>query len=147
MASTLRLYDYVNTLITIPNQNISFAILCDKYPINLGRGTYLARVLYVSLSNKDNGEVTRIYPDKLHELNLEHVIIKSTVRRRINAGFHEFFINGNTIKQQYKDHDFYNYSIECINKTTLDTVNKLRAKYNIPEPTIFKGEHQELVLE
>ena len=147
MASALRLYDYVNTLITIPNQNISFAILCDKYPINLGRGTYLARVLYVSLSNKDNDEVTRIYPDKLRELNLDHVIITTNARRRINANYQEVFLNGNTIKQQYKEHDFYNYSIERINKATLETVNKLRAKYNIPEPTVFKGEHQDLVLE
>ena len=78
---------------------------------------------------------------------IEHIIITSSTRRRINANCNEFFVNGNTFEQQCKEHNFYNYSIEWVSKSTQEMILKLRAKYNIPEPTIFKGEHQELVLE
>ena len=151
MTAYLRVYEYINTLISLlekPEEykTCDFAILCDKYPINVGRGSFLARVLYISLINKDK-KTMRLYPNKLQELALEHVIITSNARRRISANFQEFFVNGNNTEQQYKEYSFYNYSIERISKTTKEMISKLRAKYDIPEPTIFKGEHQELVIE
>ena len=151
MTANVKVFEYVNTLISLLEKpddykTCDFAILCDKYPINVGRGSYLARVLYVSLINNDK-KIIRLYPNKLQELNLEYVVITSNARRRINVNYQEFFVNGNTIEQQYKEHNFYNYSIERINKQTKEMLSKLREKYNIPEPQIFKGKSQELVID
>ena len=71
MTAAFWVYEYVNTLVSllekpVKHRECDFGILCDKYPINVGRGSYLARVLYVSLANKSNA-VMRLYPDKLHE--------------------------------------------------------------------------------
>ena len=44
----------------------NIAILCDKYPINVRRGSFLARAMYVSLINNDKKTMCS-YPDKLLE--------------------------------------------------------------------------------
>ncbi|KAK8837184.1 hypothetical protein M9Y10_036913, partial [Tritrichomonas musculus] len=160
-------FDYVNTLMTLtPDdpqsgsasvdeplrvehahniKNCNFALLCEKYPINAGKSSYLAKVLYISLQSHD--KTIRFYPDKINEMNLDYVILTTNARRRININSQEFFVNGNTEKQAYKESEYYNYSIERVNKVNQEMLSQLREKYNIPEPTIFKGIHQNIILE
>lgn len=148
MANHLKVFDYVNTLMTLtPDEikNCNFTLLCEKYPINAGKSSYLAKVLYISLQSND--KTIRFYPDKINEMNLDYVILTTNARRRININSQEFFVNGNTEKQVYKESEYYNYSIERVNKANQEMLSQLREKYNIPEPTIFKGIHQNIILE
>ena len=44
MTAGMRVYEYVNTLVSLLEKHVEykecgFAILCDKYPINVGRGS------------------------------------------------------------------------------------------------------------
>ena len=126
-------------------KNCNFTLLCEKYPINAGKSSYLAKVLYISLQSHD--KTIRFYPDKINEMNLDYVILTTNARRRININSQEFFVNGNTEKQVYKESEYYNYSIERVNKANQEMLSQLREKYNIPEPTIFKGIHQNIILE
>lgn len=150
MSTQLKVYEYINSFISLLEtpedfKHCDFTLLCDKYPINSGKSNYLAKVLYISLQTPD--KTIRFYPDKIKEMGFEHVVLTSNTRRRINCNSLEFFVNGNTEKQVYKEHEYYNYSIERINKTNRDMLLKLREKYDIPEPTIFKGTHQNIVLD
>ena len=149
--SNLRVYEYINSLISLlPNpdeyQKCDFTLLCERFPINIGKGTYLVRVLYISLTNSDK-KITRIYPNQLKDMNLEHVILTSNLRRRININSFETFVNGNTDVQTFKEHSFYNYSIEKVDKSNKEMILKLREKYEISEPQVFKGNHQNIVLD
>ena len=149
----LKIFEYINSLISLLPQpddfkQCSFTLLCEKYPVNIGKGTYFTRVLYVSLiSLSPDQKNTRIYPDKLKEMNLEYVVLTSNLRRRININSHEFFVNGNTDEQSFKGHPFYNYSIEKVNKMNQEMILKLREKYQIQEPQLFTGDHQDIILE
>ena len=149
--SNMKIYEYINSLISLlPNPTdyklCDFTLLCERYPINIGKGTYLTRVLYISLTNSDK-KITRLYPNQLKDMNLEHVILTSNLRRRINTNSQEFFVNGNTEEQTFKEHSFYNYSIEKVDKSNKEIILKLREKYEIPEPQIFKGNHQNIILD
>ena len=149
--SNLKIYEYINSLISLlPKPDdfklCDFTLLCEKYPINVGKGTYLTHVLYISLTNSDK-KITRLYPNQLKDMNLEHVILTSNLRRRINTNSQEFFVNGNTELQTFKEHSFYNYSIEKVDKSNKEMILKLREKYEIPEPQLFKGNHQNIVLD
>ncbi len=160
-SSNLRVYEYINSLISLlPNpdeyQKCDFTLLCERFPININKGTYLVRVLYISLISKSlssesetnsDKKTIRIYPNQLKDMNLEHVILTSNLRRRININSFETFVNGNTDVQTFKEHSFYNYSIERVNKSNQEMILKLREKYEIPEPQIFKGNHQDIVLD
>ena len=145
-----KVYEYINTLISLSSKpdefsKCNFAILCDKFPFSLKKSLYLARVLYVSLQT--NTETIRFYPDKLKEMNLENIYLTSNSRRKLSINMHEFFVNGNTEKHEFKECPYYNYSIEKTNINTKDLIGKLREKYNIVEPDVFIGQHQDLVLE
>ena len=148
--SHLNVYEYINTLVALlPKPDgfaqCNFAILCDKFPFNLKNSLYLARVLYVSLQN--GSETIRFYPNKLKEMDLEFVKLSSNSRRKLSANMREFFVNGNTEKREYKGCPYYNHSIERTNINTKDLIARLREKYNIAEPDIFIGKHQDLVLD
>lgn len=145
--SDLKVYDFVNSLIsTLPEfNNCDFSILCDKYPIQSNKNTFRARVLYIILSS--NNKTYKLYPDKIAELGLEYITITTNLRRKLSMNFQEFFINGNTIPQEYKGNNYYNYSIERVNIPTKNKIIQLRQKYNITEPSIFIGKHQELILD
>ena len=143
-------YEYINTLVALlpkPDEfaQCNFAILCDKFPFNLKNSLYLAKVLYVSLQN--DTETIRFYPNKLKEMSLEFVKLTSNSRRKLSVNMQEFFVNGNTEKQEYKEYPYYNYSIERTNINTKDLIAKLREKYDIAEPDVFIGKHQDLVLD
>lgn len=58
----------------------------------------------------------------------------------------EFFINGNTEPQEYKGNDYYNYSLERTSMSTRNKIKELRQKYNVPEPELFVGKHQDLII-
>lgn len=147
---TPKVYDYVNSLISLLAEpedfkKCNFAILCEKYPINLKLNIFTARVLYVSL---ENGKQTlRFYPDKLKEYNLEYIMLTTNMRRIITVNFEEFFVNGDTEEQEYKDCIYYNYSIENTSKQTKTLIESLREKYELITPKLFVGKHQDLVLE
>lgn len=151
--SVHKVYDYVNTLISQlgeqdkwDNGVVDFSILCDRYPIPTDQSGYRANVLYVSLKSNDN--VIRIYPDRLKELELTSIHVKSNGRRRLYPKMGEFFINGNTEELLYKEYPYYNHSIEVIRSSkTKELINQLRSKYEIIVPEIFVGMHQDLVLE
>lgn len=160
MTTNMRVYEYINSLISLLPQPdefklCDFTLLCEKYPINIGKGTYLAHVLYISLisqssssqSEKSNDNSIRIYPNQLKEMNLEKVVLTSNIRRRINTNSPEFFVNGNNEEQIFKEHSFYNYSIEKVDKSNKEMILKLREKYEIAEPQLFKGVHQNIVLD
>ena len=56
-------------------------------------------------------------------------------------------MNGNTEKQVFRESPYYNYSIEKTNINTKDLIVRLHEKYNIEEPDVFIGKHQDLVLD
>ena len=150
MMSHHKIFDYINNVVSLADspedyKTFNFAILCDKYPIQISKNNFLAKVMYISIQTPKS--TWRLYPDKITEYDIEHVIITSNARRRLNSKMNEFFINGNNEEHEYKDNKFYNYSIENTSKSTKEMILKLREKYNLTTPTIFQGEHQELVLE
>ena len=145
-----KVYDYINNVISLLDNpedyaKCDFSILCDKYPIQTHRNNYLAKVLYISLKSEKG--ITRLYPNKIKEYEIEHVILNSNSRRRLNGKMNEFFVNGNNETQTYKENDFYNYSIELTSNKTKELISKLREKYNLTAPSIFVGVSQPLVLE
>lgn len=147
-----KVYDYINSIITflsIDNKSedfkkCNFAILCDKYPIQSGFKNYLAKVIYISIKTKKN--TFRLYPNNIKDLDMEYIVVSTNARRNLNSKMNEFFINGNTEEQDYNDYKFYNYSIERIDTKTKELVEKLREKYKLDTPTLFIGEHQDLVI-
>ena len=150
MQEQFKVYDYINNIISLADKpedfkECNFAILCDKYPIQLSRNNYLAKVIYISL--KTDKTTWRIYPDKIKEYEIEHVILSTNSRRRLNYKMNEFFVNGNNETQQYKENDFFNYSIELASSKTKELISQLREKYELTSPSLFIGQHQELVLE
>ena len=76
----MKVYEFINCLISTLSvsekyEKCNFAILCDKFPIIVGKGSFRARVLYVSLNSTE-----RIYYDRLKELGLEYITITANVR-------------------------------------------------------------------
>ena len=151
----MKVYEYVNSLLSMLNNNndnkvYDFSILCEKYPIMVSKGSFRARVLYVTLAPRltlgEQANNERFYPNKLTEIGLEYITVTSNVRRRITMNAQEFWINGNTERQEYKGNEYYNYSIERTNNETKKMVQQLREKYNIPVPEIFIGKHHDLIL-
>ena len=145
-----KVFDYVNNVISLADKpedfsKCNFAILCEKYPIQTNRNNYLAKVIYISLQSEKC--TWRIYPDKIKEFDIEYISLTTNSRRRLNYKIGEFFVNGNNETQQYKEVEFYNYSIELASNKTKELIIKLREKYNLTTPTIFQGQHQQLVLE
>ena len=151
----MKVYEYINSLLSMLNNNndnkvYDFSILCEKYPIMVSKGSFRARVLYVTLAPRltlrEQANNERFYPNKLTEIGLEYITVTSNVRRRITMNTQEFWINGNTERQEYKGNEYYNYSIERTNNETKKMVQQLREKYNIPVPEIFIGKHHDLIL-
>ncbi len=145
-----KVYDYINNVISLADKpedfnKCNFAILCEKYPIQTNRNNYLAKVIYISLQSENS--TWRIYPDKIKEFEIEHIILSTNSRRRLNYKTGEFFVNGSNETQQYKENEFYNYSFELASNKTKKLINQLREKYNLTTPELFIGQHQELVLE
>ena len=145
-----KVYEYVNNLISmLPEpekfRNCDFSILCEKFPLMMNMNNFRAKVLYISLKNTNN-ETLKFYPDKITELGLENITITTNLRRRLTMKAQEFFINGNTEPQEYKGNDFYHYSLERTSMFTKSKIKELRQKYNLVEPEIFVGHHQELIL-
>ena len=145
-----KVYDYINTLISVlPDpekyRNCDFSILCEKFPLMMNTNSFRAKVLYISLKNNISETMT-IYPDKITEIGLENITITTNLRRRLSMKTQEFFINGNTEPQEYKGNDYYNYSLERTSMSTRNKIKELRQKYNVPEPELFVGKHQDLII-
>ena len=150
--STPKVYDYINSLIEMLDESekfkqCDFSILCDRYPIPCGNAAYKAKVIYISLKNKDNA-FKRLYYDKIVELGLEYITLTSNVRRRISTNSLEFFAEGSNEEQSFKDYKYYNYSIRKVNdKKTKELIEQMRQKYNINTPQLFVGVQQQIVLD
>ncbi len=145
-----KVYDYINTLISVlpepeKYRNCDFSILCEKFPLMMNTNSFRAKVLYISLKNTISETMT-IYPDKITEIGLENITITTNLRRRLSMKTQEFFINGNTEPQEYKGNDYYNYSLERTSMSTRNKIKELRQKYNVPEPELFVGKHQDLII-
>ena len=145
-----KVYDYINTLISVlpepeKYRNCDFSILCEKFPLMMNTNSFRAKVLYISLKNTIN-ETMKIYPDKIIEIGLENITITTNLRRRLSMKTQEFFINCNTEPQEYKGNDYYNYSLERTSMSTRNKIKELRQKYNVPEPELFVGKHQDLII-
>lgn len=145
-----KVFDYVNNIISLAEHpedfaDCNFAILCDKYPIQDNFNNFLAKVIYISLKCGKN--IWRIYPDKIKEYDIEHISLKTNSRRRMSDKMGEFWVNGSAAVQEFEEHKYYNYSIELVSGRTKQMIEKLREKYNLITPVLFKGEHQELVLD
>lgn len=145
-----KVYDYINTLISVlpepeKYRNCDFSILCEKFPLMMNTNSFRAKVLYISLKNNISETMT-IYPDKITEIGLENITITTNLRRRLSMKTQEFFINGNTEPQEYKGNDYYNYSLERTSMSTRNKIKELRQKYNVPEPELFVGKHQDLII-
>lgn len=150
MAEYPKVFDYVNNVISLADKpedfdNCNFAILCEKYPIQTNRNKYLAKVIYISIQSDKN--TWRIYPNKIKEFEIEHVIISSNARRKLNYRMEEFWVNGSNETQEFKENRFYNYSIEIASHKTKTLITKLREKYNLEAPELFIGVSQPLILE
>lgn len=145
-----KVFDYVNNVISLADKpedftKCNFAILCEKYPIQTNRNNYLAKVIYISLQSEK--DTWRIYPDKIKEFDIEHVILTTNSRRRLHYKMNEFFVNGDNETQQYNENEFYNYSIELASNKTKTLITQLREKYNLTAPELFVGVSQPLILE
>ena len=150
MENQLKVYDYINFIISLADnpedyKDCNFAILCDKYPIQLNHNNYLAKVMYISF--KTDKTIWRVYPDKIKEYDIEHIVLSTNTRRRLNYKMNEFFVNGSNIEQKYEEYSYYNYSIELASKKTKTMIEELRKRYELDTPELFIGEHQPLVLE
>lgn len=144
-----KVFDYINNVISLAEHpenfaNCNFALLCEKYPIQVGYNNYLAKVLYISLKGKESA--WRLYPDEIKKFGIEYITLTTNSRRRMSDKMGEFFVNGSAEEQEYKEFKYYNYSIELAHRSK-PMIDKLREKYSVVAPTIFRGEHQELVLE
>ena len=74
----------------------NIAILCDKYPINVRRGSFLARAMYVSLINNDKKTMCS-YPDKLLEWEQHHSLTISLYHSSlIHLPIYSSFLNRST---------------------------------------------------
>ena len=105
----------------------------------------MAKVIYISLQSEK--DTWRIYPDKIKEFDIEHVILTTNSRRRLHYKMNEFFVNGDNETQQYNENEFYNYSIELASNKTKTLITQLREKYNLTAPELFVGVSQPLILE
>ena len=145
-----KVFDYVNNVISLADKpedftKCNFAILCYKYPIQTNMNNYLAKVIYISLQNEKN--TWRLYPDKIKEFDIEYIKLTTNSRQRLNFKMNEFFVKGNNETQEYKEVEFYNYSIELASNKTKTLINQLREKYNLTTPELFVGVSQPLILE
>ena len=145
-----KVFDYVNNVISLADspedfEKCNFAILCERYPIQVNRNNYLAKVIYISI--KSDKMIWRLYPDMIKKYNIEYITLSTNSRRRLSDKMNEFFVNGNNQELTYEEYCYYNYYIEKTSKQTKELITKLREKYNIEAPELFIGVHQELVLE
>ena len=104
MEQHYKVFDYINNVISLADSpedfhKCNFAILCEKYPIQITRNNYLAKVIYISLQNEKS--TWRLYPDKIKEYNIEYISLTTNSRRRLSEKMNEFFVNGDNNKQEY----------------------------------------------
>ena len=60
MQDQYKVYDYINNVISLAEhpedfKESNFAILCDRYPIQLSKNKYLAKVIYISIKAREIG--------------------------------------------------------------------------------------------
>ena len=76
------------------------------------------------------GECKRISNDKINELNIDYIKLKSNVRRRISKNQIEFFVEGSNEEQAFNDFMNYNYSIKKVaDKSNKELIEQLRVIY------------------
>lgn len=130
-----RLIDFVIGNCPEGFEESKFSILCEKYPI-VRKFDVKVKALYIIFKNKD-GKTVKIYPNNIID---PYFKIKETARRKIFDKKKPFWINGDTLSQNYEGHDYFNFSISKIKNSEESVVTILREKYNIEEPKVYEGE-------
>jgi hypothetical protein len=86
------------------------------------------------------GDITIVlYPDRIEELGETKYIdfrYKHSLATFKNISSNPFYIEGNTIEQEYKGNKYYKYSIRKSERKDLKIIEKIRAKFEIPEPKL-----------
>ena len=160
--NSCKVYDYINNLLDNIDEKdnlstVNFSILCERLPIRISKSSFKSRVLYVTISstNSKNRDmhtsqtkfIKRFNPTTLHDLDLDYIIVSTNLRRKLSDKSLEYYVEGNNIEQEYKENKYYNYSFRSLPNKDKSVLASLRSKFNINEPTIFRGEQQDLVLE
>ena len=136
-----RLIDFVIENCPEGFEESKFSILCEKYPI-VRKFDVKVKALYIIFKNKDGNSI-KIYPNNIID---PYFKIKETPRRKIFDKKKPFWINGDTITQNFEGNVYFNFSITKIKNSEEVIVNNLRKKYNIEEPKVYEGENLGLEL-
>ena len=140
MSGARSVKDYVDDLkqeLKIKDQ-FNFSILVEQEPIKQTYN-YFCKVLAVIIKTKSGSSQT-IHYDKIKELEYEFIEPKESARRKMGVRKLPFFIDGSSEIKTYKDHEFIEYNFRNPNKNDLKFIEKIRAKFNIEPPHIFKSE-------
>jgi hypothetical protein len=119
---------------------VEFAIIVDKFPFEKQYSTnYSGRILVVMLRVKTNEVDSTIvlYPDRVEELGETKYIdfrYKHSLATFKNISSNPFYIEGNTEEKEYKGNKYYNYKIRKTTIKDLRVIEKIRVKFDIPEP-------------
>lgn len=154
--NSCKVYDYINNLLdNIDDKDnlstVNFSILCERLPIRISKSSFKSKVLYVTISSTNTKSqekfIKRFNPTTLHDLDLDYIIVSTNLRRKLSDKSLEYYVEGNNIEQEYKENKYYNYSFRSLPNKDKSVLASLRSKFNIIEPTIFRGQQQDLVLE
>jgi hypothetical protein len=116
-----------------------FHILCEKFPTQSTRfdTNWSCKILAIKYV-KDGEEYTVKYDD----LPCEHVYVTDNARRKL-APFKNrpFWINGSGVIHEWKEGQYLDYSYL---RADPKIVIAIREKYELTEPTVFKGKRADL---
>ena len=134
-SSCYSMIDFVDELKTKfeIKDDFDFSILVEKSPIKK-KYTFCCKVLAIMISG-----LKTIPYDEIVAKDLRYVEVKENSDRKIGTRNFPFFIDGNSKIEIYKENEFVKYNFRNASKKDLTIVEKLRTKFNIPEPIKFKG--------
>jgi hypothetical protein len=136
------LVDEIRVLFDIDEKTeFNFSLLVEKNPIEHKYG-YYCKLLAITVKIGETKKT--IFIDKLNENNIKNVSVKETYQRKMKSKSTPFFIDGNSTVKQYKNNGYIEYSFREPNRILFRLIAKLREKFNVPEPRIFKGKALEL---
>jgi hypothetical protein len=115
---------------------VDFAFIVDKLPFEKQYSTnYSGMILVVMLRVGTN--IVNLYPDKIEELCESKYIdfrYKHSLATFKKISSNPFYIEGNTQEKEFKGNKYYNYKIRKCEPKDLKIIDKIRVKFEIPEP-------------
>jgi hypothetical protein len=138
---TLSPIDFVDRLKQIleNTDEFNFSMLAEMNPIKK-KYTYVCKVLSIIVKFKSENKPKYIHYDKILEHSLNYIEIKENHMRKVGARKLPFWLDGSSTVQTFKGNEFIEYSLRNPTRTDLTHIEKIRSKYNIPEPHEFIGE-------